>query len=900
MSKKIYFNVISFIIMIMILMVGCCILNSQNNHSLVFANLSKEQANENLINENSKYFYIDNPTGLSGDATNFYATDKDLNLYNYSNNEIKSTSYKFDSVMDYKYVKSLNKIFVLTESGLEEISAVDYTLIAKSSEILGTKIDCNGVYLAIANENGILIKTEDFQTTLQYYFVDEYNTSNFNDIKDICIFNNSIYLLDCNQITSRVNLIKIDLNEDLTKSKATFVKQISYNIKNDFELNANQFGLILSEESNLKLYTFNGNLISNLLDEYTHFERSFKSGEVISPSGVVVDNDVVVIADKISNSIQSFKMVNNQLIFQKLLVASSGFDVDRLNGASDLALYGEDIVAISDSDNNRIVIHNLENHLNAEIATNSKPSLIEITNTGSLYIYSQPYLIYYENIENLENESDSNLKPTIVQLSTSASYNIVDMAISALNILYLLDTNSNSLLKFENGKKVEIVQHFGFDLNADSKILIDASGNVAFVLSGKTIHSINLESGQINQFLTNENKIIDFSLDYKSNLYALLENEDGNLIIEKFDTSANLIASKNLIGNDYINLELNINTGKFFAIDDRLQAVKEIAFDDDFTANLISFTNDTSFISKMPYNEKVTIGKICKSTLSFKYPFMISPLMQFESGFNVIVLEKSCKANENFSYCLVANKTKNNVLCYIPKDAISFDTGDIVPEFSKIKVITAYAYLYKLPTSLKFEDDSELRLDKIAYQNEEFEIIGYASNYKDFYGNSYFTIKLEDNSICYMKTFNAMNSTLDVYQETFQPNAHLSIVLDSDVIELFEMKEQVNAETGESEKVFISLGKSLENNSKVFISKNNYSTENEFTKIVYLNENDEQLSAYVKTKFVCLDREMMPHVQIGLILLPISVILIIIVAVFAYNFIKRKKKEEKLNQIENE
>ena len=906
MSKRLYYIVLNFIIIMMGVIACFTIFYGNPKWQLsVYADGGDNHIVENLINENSKYYYIDCPTKLTGDATNFYVTDSGLNLYNYTTAGFSNVSYKFKNLFDYKFVKSLNKIFAITESGLVEISAVDYSVIATQSGILGNKIDSNGVYLAISNGNNIFVKTDDFQTTLSYYFVDEYNTSDFNAIKDICLYDNSIYLLDSNAKTSRVNLIKVDLSDDLAKSKATFVKQISYSTKNEFELNANNFGLILREESKLKLYSFNGELTnSSLLNEYTHFERSFKSGEVIYPSGIIVDNENVVIADKISNSIQLFTMANNALVFKSLLVASSGADIDRLSGASDLTQYGENIVAISDKENNRVIVHNLASKQNTELAINGKPSLVTTTNTGSLYVYSRPNLIYYESVENLTN-GEGLKEATLTQItSTQENYNIVDMATNALNTLYLLDATTNSLLTFKNGESVKVVLNFGFTLSNGSKIEIDASGKIAFVMNKDAIYSINLENKQISQILTSGNDLIDFTLDYLGNIYVLTKIVDAEfgiaLQINKYNQDATLIGGEKLASNYYSNLGLNINTGKFYGIDSNLQVVKEITFSNNFSANLISFSNDLSFTSKTPYTEKATIGRINKATLSYKYPFMISPLMQFEKGVNVIVIEKNCEANEKFAYCLIANKASNNILCYIPTDAIDFGDYDITPAFKKVKVITAYAYLYKLPTSLKFEDNSDLKLDKIAYQQDTFEIIGYASNYKDFYGNAYLTIKLNDNSICYMNALNAMNTELDVYQETFQPNAHLSIVLDSDTITLYEMQEVVNAETGESTTNYVSLNKNLANNTKVFINKNDYIINNEYTKIVYINENNEQLSAHVKTKFVCLDREMMPHVQIGLFLLPISIILIIIVAIVASKFIKRRKIEENLNQIENE
>jgi len=384
---------------------------------------------------------------------------------------------------------------------------------------------------------------------------------------------------------------------------------------------------------------------------------------------------------------------------------------------------------------------------------------------------------------------------------------------------------------------------------------------------------------------SNNDKIIDFSIDYKSNLYLLVKSSDNKMQIEKY-TNGQLVNTIVLNNNNYINLELDIKQGNFYLIDQHLSAIRVVSIND-FVDNLSRFANDTSFISHTPSSEQTKVASIKSSTFVYQYPFTISPLLELKQNEQVIIIEEECEENNEFSYCLIANQNEKNILGYIQKSALNFYTSDITPAFEKVKIITAYAYLYKMPTSLKFQDNKDLKLDKMAYQNEEYNVVGYAYGYKDSTNNTYYTIKLDDDTYAYVKSFNAMNSELDVYQATFQPNAHLSTINNNDTIYLYKLNDNNEYEITSIK---------LDNNIKVYVA-GEYNTENEYTKIVYLNNNNEQLSAYIQTKYIVMDG-ITKHIQIGIILLFASLALIIIVIIYLMKYIKQRKIEENLNKID--
>ncbi|MGN1227950.1 MAG: hypothetical protein ACI4TX_04835, partial [Christensenellales bacterium] len=716
------------------------------------------QGNEKFINQNTIYQYIDRPTKIIGDKNNFFVIDSKGKLFSFSNKLLIDTGISFENLVDITFVTEYNKLYAIDNDNLLEIDTQNYTLTITNPIINGTSIYCDAIYNIISTENKITISAESNSISLTNYYTNNYSQNNFSNIKDICVFNNTIYILDANEMTSQVNLISIKIESDITNCKAVQVKQISVNTKNDFEINAISNGLLIRESNSLKLYNFEGNATSSLLKDYSNFERSFKSGEIVNCSSFIASDNTIIIADKFSNCIQSFNLINDNLVFEKLLIASFGSDIDRLYKPTSLTTISEDAIIISDYGNKRLIYNSLATNEIISLQFNESPSLVTSCNNKEIYVYAMPNLYCFKSF--------SDESPIIYDLS---AYSIIDMQVSNSNELYLLDSVSKSVLKFNNSSTLETINTFT-TLNEQSKINIDASGKIAYISTDKDIYALTFDNNEISTIISCDYEIIDFASDYKSNLYILTKNTDNNLQITKYKDN-NEIATKTLIGTNYINLEINLNTGKFYAIDEILSTVKEIYFDN-FTDNLISFNNDLSFIDSPTNTNGACIGKITTHTNAYKYPFMISPIMEIEENCLIIVIDKQCDANEKFSYCLIANKSNVNILAYIPNDCIDFDITDKAPAFSNIKVITAYAYLYKLPTSLNFENGQNLQLSNIAYQNDLFEVVGYASNYKDFSGNSYYCIKLEDGTFAYMKTFNAMNSTLDVYQDTFQPNAH--------------------------------------------------------------------------------------------------------------------------------
>ena len=862
MNKALNLKIV-LIISFMLLFAGVFIFSTTN---IVYANTDVET----LVNKNTKYDYIYKPTKLSGSSNLFFVTDIDGNLYQYSNNELVETNICIDNIVDICYVQEQNILLVATNSKIYEYNASDFSLNQYSDFTDIVSIDKNSLYSVVASNNSLQITLNEQSITISNYNVAGFGSVNFSNIKDIAIYGNSIYVLDADNNYSRVSLVQIQINSNLSNSTATYLKQVSVNSRNEFEINTSNTGILIREENALRLFDFEGNAISSLLADYTHFERAFASGEVVLCRGVICDGNNIVIADQFSNSIQLFTLQNNALTFNSILVASSGSDLDRLNNATSFCVTNDDELCIADKGNRRIIFVNQVASETQNVYINTSPSLVTLSGTKQIYAYSNSALYIFENTQS---------NATVVNLG---DVNICDMQISSLNELYLIDSTSHKLYFFNENSQLVTIATID-SINANSKLNIDASGNTAYLTAGNSIFSINLKSLSVNSIITTNSELIDFAIDYKNNIYALTKTTDGTLYIEKYQNLA-LSSSRVLSNKNYVSLEININNGIFYLLDSKLCTIYKANFNA-FTENLTEYENDLSFINNETYSQKVIIAEVKNTTYLYKYPFTISPILELEKDRKIIILDESCDANTEFSYCLIADNSNVNMLGYIPKQMLNFNIQDITPSFEKIKIASAYAYIYKLPTSLYFENGKNLQLDTIAHLNDEFEVVGYSSNYTDYNGNKYYTVKLSNNTYAYIKTFNAMNASLDVYQLTFQPNGHLSVIKSSDKIEMFNY---VNDE-------YIGTSTYLENGTDIFVNKD-YTTDKEYTKIVYLNDNNEQITTYVLTKYIVVG-DITRHIQFGIILFFISLSLITMIAIFIIKIVKQRKMEENLNKI---
>ena len=637
----------------------------------------------------------------------------------------------------------------------------------------------------------------------------------FTNIKDVYAYNGYLYIID--------NNILIRVNKELTTTNT--IARLSWETATNFEIKIDNDNIYLMEGTILKLLSLDGTIINDSILSPTYiFDRTFKSGEVCKIADFDVYNDNIIVSDYITGSVQQFSLKNNALTFEKLVVSSFGADNDKLYNPSSLCLTANGIV-IADTGNNRVMLNE------TILLQETNPDIVTSDNNNLLFVSYDSGIIQY----NMSSQTRTNItKPQ----------NIIDLKCNQIGELYAL--TNNTVLKY-NGTTWITVTNLSID---PISMQCDASGQYIFIKSNNLIQRLNISTLEVIDCYASSN-IIDFALDYKNNLYTL----EGSAI-NKIQNST--ITSTLTLTDDYNKFILTLNTGDIYALNKNLHSLEKISCNN-FANNLASFENDLSYFDNTLLTTPAVIAGIKNKCYVYKYPFNITPLVELSNTDKVIILESVSQENTNFAYCLIHTHNNTNILGYIQVNNLDYNITDQEPSFDQVKIITALAYVYKYPTSLNFTEFTS-QYTTLNY-NEVVDVLSYTYNLKDYSGTSFYCVRLTDGSIGYINTRTAMNSQLDVYQKSFQPNAKVKKSLDEERIVCYNL---IGNE-------YTPSGKELTNDQYIFLSSE-LDTNNTHTKVVYLNENNEQLSTYIETKYIYVS-DLTKHKYIGLILLIVALIM---------------------------
>lgn len=804
------------------------------------------------VNADSNHidYYIASPSMISAQNDKYSVLSQDNKILTFNGQDIQEIDIVTANVID---IEQAENLYVLYTNKIVEINgSTSNTLYNIDSGALAFTYNANTFYVAYKNS----IKMYSASTT--------YTIDGFNDIVSIDYNNNFIYVADNGQLGRQ--LFKLELNEDpslITKNEGNI---ISRNINNSFKMIISGETIFAMEESTIKAFNLNGDLLqNNLITPTLISSRTFKSGEIFRLSDFTTNGQELLLLDNITGSVQAFKYENDELMFTKNLVSSFGADVDKLYNPKDFAFISSTEYVVCDSGNNRIMKQSIDGKYSLLYEVNN-PYLVA-TNNSYIYVVTNTSLVVIDGSE------------VVKQIPLTSKY--VDIVCSDNNDVYLICANHSNLYKLNNElNTIEAVKDFSenFTIENNAYMQISANGKSLLIQTNGKIYKIQVLDYTITN--TYSTSIYNsFAIDYSDNVFTMNEESTSSKVYSVETGTSILSATKNNLSK--FNIELN--TGDVYAIDNTLHKIYRIANNSSIN-NLVSFENDMSYFNNTPNIVGCDIYKAICETPVFKYPFNINPLTTLTSEDKLIVLNDTCEENSDFAYCLITNKANKNILGYVLKSNLS-KIDKITPSFSTVKIITARANTYKYPTTLTFEDNSNCLDGQYLSHLETATIVSYCANVSDSAGNSFYEIQLEDGSIRYINSRTAMNSQLDVYQRTFQPNGYVQKTRETDLIFCHNYNEEINE--------YVSTGEVLADGQKIFLAEE-LDTNNPYTKVVYLSKNNEQISTYVETKFVCVN-DLTRHKWIGLTLAIVSVVLISVALVIVLKINKKNKLEAKLD-----
>lgn len=799
-------------------------------------------ASKALTNKTTDHslFYDITPTLVTASEDSIYVLNSNDNyVYSFKEKAMVKTNLSGDfSTMKYH----LSNIYYVSNNTLYKYNILSQTsslIISVSTNIIDFVIEGNDIY--------ILTNTTLYNYSHSDNIISPIS-SVFTNAKALTVKNNVIYVIDVNKLYS--------INDEFV----VLLGIISQQATSSYEIIALDENLLVLEKpkNTINLFSYKGSLVANSLDSTNDVvTRTFKSGEVFSIDSFCKQNDEIIICDSIAKSIQAFSLSENKkLTFSKLIAASKGADTNRLNHAQDFDILTSDTFVFADTENNRVTIVNYNENTSYELDDLfNVPRIVAVNNLEEIYVYDNNYLTKI----NSDKTKQEILLPFIVY----------DIVCDTLSNTYLYDATNEKVVKMVENTFEDVAN---IEKSTNLQMCINASATNLYILHNTTISIIDLENTTNIKNIQLDYSPISIAVDYKNNIYVL-KNQTTNYLLSKL-TDESVVQTKEINTTDkLIKLNIDLHTGKFYALNDTLCALTDLEIN--LAENLLSFSSKTEYFNTTPFENEIEVYTIKSSCQAYKYPFNVSPLLALNQGDKVIMLNENIDENSKFAYCLITGKSHTNLAAYIQKSVLEKITDQVKPEYQKVKVITAIANVYKYPTSQLISVNSEnvtCNLTSLQLKRDDTaKILSYAYGLVDTNGTKFMCVQLDSGEIVYINQNTAINSDLDAdkYNKVFQPNGKLVSKREA-TIEGYTLNHDGS----------YSKATTLENGKLIYL-ENAFDTNNEYTKIVYLNSNNEQISVYVLTRFVDPDDITVPQI-IGLIILLfviISSILLVIIIV---------------------
>lgn len=848
------------------------------------------------------YNYINKPNHIAlVSENNFFLTDEKNDIYRFSNGNLSLISSDYRDLIDIYYYD--NALYILKRGLIikYDISNGNGNTLYSDEENDTTYLD-NPVNIVVkreayyvANSTSIVCfnfnlanifscKTFDFNATYTNLEFEKIHNIYINSYGQICILHTS-------ETQSSTIITKFETLENTFVQKEN--KIISNNIDSTLKLSGYKNIFTISNNNNLYFCTDDTSTI-NLFADTSHTPliksatindgSSFKSGNILNISDYYIDDTCIYICDDNirSNSVQKFRLKDDKLEFENLLIASCSADNNRLYLPNDMC-FDQNNLYILDGGNNRFIIKNLANNYYTETKDTdiSSPIAMDVNVKGEIFVVSN---------------GTPNQKLTIFTTPKKSislqDYKIYDIQASYDGKLYMLDKVNKKLLCLDKDLQIyELLDLSERSFSQSARIKLNASGNKIYLLADNTIYNIDLTKSMLSldnssKFSTSSpNNIVDFVLDYKDNLYCLQE-KSGSYQMNRISSSGTelspTITLPNIENVTYRNISFDICSGIIYNCDTTNHKIETIEISNIFEI-LNNFATDYTFKNN-PTATGATIASINANCNSYKYPFYAKSSIELQEGDKVIVLNKKCSLNENFAYIMISDKRINNVLAYVDSNVLNYDIEETPADFNKIRVYfrgSANVYLYYLPTGLDFEDIPEsFKYPRMAKLNEEFTILGLACGYKDASGMQYYTVKLENGDIVYIKRMYALDANETKLKVTLQSNAKIEKNTESDKLILYSLDEETNT--------FIPTELELKNNQSIQVMSIS-SENNKYALIKFEDDKGNLITGYyVETKYIVYNDITWLQI-VGIILGILAIILIIITSIIIIRNVKKKK-----------
>jgi hypothetical protein len=510
------------------------------------------------------------------------------------------------------------------------------------------------------------------------------------------------------------------------------------------------------------------------------------------------------------------------------------------------------------------------------------PSFISTLPNGSIYVYDslRRLKLFDEQFQFVDNFNLVQTTTTYLPLGRISS-----ITTDLKNNLYVLDYDNNMVLKKQDNES-ELAMlldatSLGFTLTEHSQLVVSPNGEYIFLKNVNNEQNLyylkNLSAlTQIDLQSYGIATVSEIAIDCANNLFVLEQNPTVSLLHKlsrnTYAYESYLFVQNNAL-NNLSNLKINVETGTMFAMNTQTNTLQTISSETNFTENILSFTHPIDYTLQAPLQTSVQIARIkTNQTHLLQTPYNITPLYTLDENDMVIVLSEEVVEDNDYAYVLYnTTPTLQNASGYILKQHLEFLPED-VPTLHTVRILNNNTSFYKYPTTLT--TNGQPIIVNSANKNEVFVIQNTANNITDSNGISFYAVALPNSEVAYVRTMDVVSEQVTVIEPTLFTNAEITITDGSEFVTVYENPETLTT-----------LPYTLQKEKRIYITA--YNSEQTYTQITFLNNQQEEVIGYIQTKYIKVYGDYNNLLQAFLLTTVSFILIVILIAVKTH-----KKSEE--------
>lgn len=722
-----------------------------------------------------------------------------------------------------------------------------------------------------------------------YFVLDCYSTigGSKTTITSAITFNYEIF---SSKIVFGDNLIAI---KPLTGQKIYLIKD--YTTADELTLlesNAGTYHGITGFNANTKILdiailNFENDTYSNRI--FIGYEGSTKT-QICNFNGLKLtyEDDNNIVSDKLSvynNSLYIYNKTNadinicnynnqtNELVKQQLFLAGKGVEEGRFKDVDELT-YKSGTYYATDTGNNRIQVLNQNGITTVNNIYGNMTEIVVDNDNNYYYAVYSPGLnasVLYKNGQAISSQFENTKIVSIAINLDNAIYMLSETQIIIFKGRYSITSKTlNSSLNINENSKLRISNNYTNNSTPISGIVDESVYTISI---DNKIYTVSIASGNpLSKMLTFEENIIDYKINYTSTnspIFALLE--DGSFV----RTSLTESADKNVTiegFQDYSCFDINVITGELYLYNTQLAAIEKYNNPDFCVKTNMVHYNITAY-NHNGFSELWQYTQIKSKALVYDYYNYAGNYIELGEVTNAIVLQVPVDSETGslgeFAYVAY---TLNNRLTFGYVQTVNLVNGIkpmiITDNTYKLRTTAKNVHVYKYPSIFN---------DFTFYSFAQGDVITTYGKYISSIDNyEYYIVKIgnEYGYICSNDVTLSENITKNI-----RTNASIKI---------FDGKEKVNVYLTQDENGTILY--KLKDGYKINVS--DYNKNEKFTKITFIDEDQQEREGYVLTSYVKL-AGLSTTVLTAIVLLVLDAIIAVIVIVFYHHYKKKQRENSK-------